>query len=144
MEIPDILVVNKADHEELARRAVADLRGALQTAHAAGASGRELSDWETPIVATSATEGTGIEELLDTLDAHRQHLGATLGARRRRGETRWALDLFTRRHGDHGVATLGGLAELNAGIGRALEDGATPLSLCEQLSRDYVATLRQT
>ncbi|TNF60089.1 MAG: methylmalonyl Co-A mutase-associated GTPase MeaB, partial [Deltaproteobacteria bacterium] len=78
MEIPDILVVNKADHEELARRAVADLRGALRTAHAAGASGGQDADWEPPIIATSATKGTGIDELIDALDRHRRHLEATL------------------------------------------------------------------
>jgi len=144
MEIPDILVVNKADQEELARRAVADLQGALRTAHAVGASGREDGDWETPIIATSATEGTGIEELIDALDAHRKHLEPTLGARRARGEVQWVLDLFMRKHGDHGVSTLHGLAELTARAERELDDGETPLSLCERLSREYVATLRQT
>ena len=144
MEIPDILVVNKADQEELARRAVADLQGALRTAHAVGASGREDGDWETPIIATSATEGTGIEELIDALDAHRKHLEPTLGARRAQGEVQWVLDLFMRKHGDHGVSTLHGLAELTARAERELDEGETPLSLCERLSGEYVATLRQT
>ena len=144
MEIPDILVVNKADHEELARQAVADLRGALRTAHAAGATGGQDADWETPIIATSATKGTGIDELIDTLDGHRQHLGTTLVARRRRGEVQWALDLFNRKHGEHGVSTLGGAAQLKARIERDLDDGETPLSLCERLSREYVATLGKT
>lgn len=144
MEIPDILVVNKADHDELARRAVADLRGALRTAHAVGATGREDGDWETLIIATSATKDTRIEELIDALDAHREHLEPTLAARRRQGEVQWALDLFTRKHGEHGVSTLHGLAELTARAERELDEGETPLSLCEHLSREYVATLRQT
>jgi LAO/AO transport system kinase len=144
MEIPDILVVNKADHDQLARRAVADLQGALRTAHAVGATGRENGDWETPIIATSATKGTGIEELIDTLDAHQKHLEPTLTARRHQGEVQWALDLFMRKHGEHGVSTLHGLAELTARAERELDEGETPLSLCERLSQEYVATLRQT
>jgi len=143
MEIPDILVVNKADHDELARRAIADLQGALRTAHAAGAA-EKSSAWETPIVATSATKHTGIDDLIDALDAHRAHLESTLAARRRRGEVQWALDLFNRKHGEHGVSTLGGVATLRARAERGVEDGETPLSLCEHLSREYVKLLRKT
>jgi len=144
MEIPDVLVVNKADHEGLARRAIADLRGALQTAHAAGATGGQDPDWETPIVATSATKGTGIEELIDTLGRHRAQLDTSLAARRRGGEVQWALDLFGRKHGEHGVSTLGGLGQLRARAERDLDGDDTPLSLCQQLSREYVAALGKT
>jgi LAO/AO transport system kinase len=144
MEIPDILVVNKADHEELARRAVADLHGALRTAHAVGADGGQDADWETPIVATSATAGTGIEALVEALDRHRRHLESTLSARRRRGEVHWTLDLFRRKHGEHGISTLGGTDALTARAERDLDRGETPLSLCEDLSRDYVAELGKT
>jgi len=141
MEIPDILVVNKADHDELARRAVADLKGALRSVRAAGASSRRETEWETPIIATSATKGTGIDELIDALEEHRQHIATTLEARRRGGEVQWALDLFDRRHGEHGVSTLGGRIELKARATRELDAGETPLGLCERLSREYVAAL---
>ncbi|MEM9727927.1 MAG: methylmalonyl Co-A mutase-associated GTPase MeaB [Myxococcota bacterium] len=144
MEIPDVLVVNKADQDELARRAVADLQGALRTAESAGASRRDEGGWETPIVATSATKGTGIDELVEALDAHQAHLRPSLERRRRAGEVRWATDLFRRKHGDHGVATLEGLEALGRRAQKELEAGENPLSLCEQLSREYVATLRQT
>jgi LAO/AO transport system kinase len=144
MEIPDILVVNKADHDELARRAVTDLRGALRSAEAAGATRGHDADWQTPIIATSATKGTGIDELIDTLDAHRQRLEPTLATRRRGGEVQWALDLFTRRHGEYGVSALGGRAQLRARVNQALDGGDTPLGLCERLSREYVAALGKT
>ncbi len=144
MEIPDILVVNKADHKELASRAVSDLQGALRTQYAVGAGRRGQSNWETPIVATSATAMTGIDRLIDALDAHRAHLEPRLASHRREGEVQWALDLFTRRHGDHGVATLGGSNELSHRAEHELDAGDTPLSLCERLSRDYVTALRQT
>lgn len=144
MEIPDVLVVNKADHEELARRAVSDLRGALRTAQAVGAGGDQDSGWETPIIATSATKNTGIEELIEALDAHRAHLRTRLAGRRRQGEVQWALDLFRRKHGEHGVSTLGGSTSLRARAERDLDGDETPLSLCERLSREYVAALGQT
>ncbi len=144
MEIPDILVVNKADQDELAQRAVADLRGALQTARAVGATGGRDAGWEPPIVATSATKGTGIDDLIAALDGHRKHLEATLATRRRQGEVQWALDLFTRKHGEHGLSTLGGAAQLQARAERDLDGGETPLSLCEHLSREYVAALGKT
>ncbi len=144
MEIPDILVVNKADQEELARRAVADLQGAIQTAQAVGAGGEQDADWQTPIVATSATQGTGMDALIDALKQHRKHIQATLAARRRQGEVSWVLDLFSRKHGEHGISTLGGRAELEALAERELDGGETPLALCEHLSRDYVAALGKT
>jgi LAO/AO transport system kinase len=144
MEIPDILVVNKADHDDLAQRAVADLRGALQTAHAVGADGGQDASWDTPIIATSATHGTGIDELIEALDEHRSHLAQTLAAHRRRGEVQWTVDLFSRKHGEHGVSTLGGAAQLQARAERDLDNGETPLSLCEHLSREYVAALGKT
>lgn len=138
MEIPDILVVNKADHEQLARRAIADLQGALRTAHAAGATGVHDGDWQTPIIATSATGGTGLEELIEAIDAHRSYLEATLAERRRHGEVRWALDLFGRKHGEHGLSTLGGAQVLEARVEQSLGGDETPLSLCERLSREYL------
>jgi len=144
MEIPDLLVVNKADHEELARRAVADLRGALRTARSVHAGRRDGTAWETPILATSATQNTGIDGLIDALDAHRAFLEPSLREHRRRGEVQWVLDLFARKHGDHGVATLGGLSEMRMRAERELDRGQTPLSLGERWSDDYLARLRAT
>ena len=144
MEIPDILVVNKADQEELARRAVADLQGAIQTAQAVGAAGGQDADWQTPIIATSATQGSGIEALIAALEQHRKHIQSSLAARRRLGEVRWVLDLFSRKHGEHGVSTLGGTDQLEALAKRELDGGETPLALCEHFSRDYVAALGKT
>jgi len=131
MEIPDVLVVNKADHEELARRAVTDLRGALQAAAAAGA-GAAL-----PIVPTSATGHTGLEDLVVALDAHRDSL-VDLAARRREGEVAWTLQLFLRLHGEHGVRSLGGRATLRQEIAIALDTAAPPL-VCAQLSERYLS-----
>jgi LAO/AO transport system kinase len=142
MEIPDVLVVNKADHGELARRTVTDLRGALRSANAAGIAHEDAS-WTVPIVATSAQDGSGLDELADALQAHRAHLGS-LGISRRRslGEAAWALGLFTRRHGEHGLETLGGKAAVRARISAELAGGVSPVAVAEALGRDFLGSGR--
>jgi LAO/AO transport system kinase len=77
MEIPDVIVVNKADHP-LTDTMVREIKGVL----ALGPRG----DWEVPIVRTEAVRGDGVEELLDALARHQAHIRAqgTLSERRRR------------------------------------------------------------
>ena len=138
MEIPDVLVVNKADHGALAQRTVTDLKGALASARAVG-----IAEHEVPIVATSARDGTGLDELVDAVDAARAALGADgLAARRLRGAVAWALGLVRRAHGDHGLSTLGGPDALRGRIERAIAGGASPLALSETLGAEYLASLR--
>ena len=100
MEVPDVLVVTKSDLGTIATRAVADLRAAL----------RALGSTETEVVAvSSAAPPSGIEELVDALDAHRRQLdlpAARLGARRMH-----ALADFAAEHGEHGLRALGGRRE---------------------------------
>ena len=55
MEIPDIIVVNKADHP-LTDTMVREIRGVLSLAPAEGG-------WNVPIVKTEAIRGDGVEEL---------------------------------------------------------------------------------
>ena len=55
MEIPDVIVVNKADHP-LTDTMVREIRGVLSLAPAEGG-------WVVPIVKTEATRGEGVEEL---------------------------------------------------------------------------------
>lgn len=79
MEIPDIIVVNKADHP-LADTMVREIRGVLSL----GAGGTD--SWRVPIVKTEAHRGEGVAELVERLDEHRAHIEAegTLSERRRR------------------------------------------------------------
>jgi LAO/AO transport system kinase len=100
MEVPDVLVVTKADLGRVASRAVADLHAALRSL---GASG-------TAVVAVSAiAPPTGIAQLLDALDAHRAALD--LSARRARARRMHALADFVTEHGERGLRTLGGRRE---------------------------------
>jgi LAO/AO transport system kinase len=100
MEVPDVLVVTKADLGRVASRAVADLQAAL----------RSLGARDTPVLAVSALPpGSGIEELVDALDTHRA--GVDLGARRLRARRMHALADFVAEHGERGLRALGGRRE---------------------------------
>jgi LAO/AO transport system kinase len=80
MEIPDVVVVNKAEHP-LASTMLREVRAVL----ALGRSD-EPGAWEVPVLATEALNGDGIAELAARLDAHRAHVlaGNRLAERRRR------------------------------------------------------------
>ena len=75
MEIPDVIVVNKADHP-LTDTMVREIKGVL-------ALGPRL-DWGVPIVRTEALRGEGVAELSDKLAEHHRYLEAkgTLAERR--------------------------------------------------------------
>lgn len=137
MEIPDVVAVNKADHEALARRALADLHGALHSLSVVGV-GREL-----PVVATSASAARGIDELVAAVDAHRSRLEPELGQHRANGEAAWATHLFIRLHGEHGVSVLGGREALARRVHRALaSDGASAPLACAALSARFLEAVR--
>jgi LAO/AO transport system kinase len=65
MEIPDVIVVNKADHP-LADTMIREVRSALGL----GPQG----DWKVPVVRTEALKEEGIADLLHQIDAHREHI----------------------------------------------------------------------
>jgi LAO/AO transport system kinase len=77
MEIPDVIVVNKAEHP-LADTMIREVKAVLALG--------PTRDWKVPVVRTEATKGEGIDELVDALDAHRRHLSeaGTLAERRAR------------------------------------------------------------
>jgi LAO/AO transport system kinase len=97
MEIPDVLVVTKADLGRTAQRAQADLRAAL----------RSLGTRDTAVVAVSSVAPPrGIEELVTALGDH--HAGLDLVARRTDSRRRAALADFTAEFGEHGLRAAGG------------------------------------
>jgi LAO/AO transport system kinase len=100
MEIPDVLVVNKADLGQVATRALSDLRAAL----------RSLGSADTEVLSVSSLPpGSGITELADTLDRHRETLDLT--QRRVRSRRMHALADFVSEHGERGLRALGGRRE---------------------------------
>ena len=97
MEIPDVLVVTKADLGQVALRARRDLHAAL----------RSLGARDTPVVPVSSVPPPqGIEDLVDELDAHRETLDLT--ARRTRARRSGALADFLAEHGERGLRAVGG------------------------------------
>jgi LAO/AO transport system kinase len=84
MEIPDVIVVNKADHP-LTDTMIREIRGVLSLASAVGPPDDQRARWSVPIVRTEATQGTGVEELVERLEAHREHLMAAGELELRRG-----------------------------------------------------------
>jgi LAO/AO transport system kinase len=97
MEVPDVLVVTKADLGQVALRARRDLSAAL----------RSLGERGTQVVAVSSVPPpSGIEELVAALDVHRA--GLDLGAARTRARRLGALADFVAEHGERGLRGLGG------------------------------------
>ena len=127
MEVPDVLVVTKADLGRIAQRAMADLRAAL----------RSLGARDTAVVAVSSiAPPTGIDELLDALDAHRDEID--LRARRLLARRAHALADFAAEHGARGVRALGGRREVErrlAGCDPGLDVPALVRALEERASR---------
>jgi LAO/AO transport system kinase len=111
MEVPDLLVVTKADLGRIAARAVSDLHTAL----------RSLGAGASVLAVSSASPPSGIGELVDALDAHRATID--LPARRLRARRAQALADFVAEHGERGLRALGGrrpaqrwLAEQDPGL----------------------------
>jgi LAO/AO transport system kinase len=92
MEIPDIIVVNKADHP-LTDTMVREIRGVLSLAPTV------KGGWRVPIIKTEAARGEGVADLVEKLDEHRAHIEAegTLSARRRRNLRNEVLAICTSR-----------------------------------------------
>jgi LAO/AO transport system kinase len=100
MEVPDVLVVTKADLGRTASRALADLRAAL----------RALGARDTPVLSVSSVPPPrGIPQLVDALDAHRAELD--VAARRVQARRMHALADFAAEHGERGLRALGGRRE---------------------------------
>lgn len=104
MEIPHILAVTKADMGPVARRARADLKGALSLVEP------DIS-WKVPVLLLSAATGAGIPELVAAIDAHGDHLvegGRSQAARERQGRC-WLDAAIAARFGSEGLGAAGGI-----------------------------------
>src|SRR6201995_3054325 len=98
MEIPDVIVINKADHP-LTDTMVREIRGVLSLANLDRSPEQVKASWRVPIVRTEANRGRGTEEVGQRLDEHRADIGAagTLAERRRRNLRNEVLAIATAR-----------------------------------------------
>jgi LAO/AO transport system kinase len=98
MEIPDVIVINKADHP-LTDTMIREIRGVLSLANLERSPEEVRGRWRVPIVKTEATRGEGIDELVQSLEEHRAHILAAgqLAERRRRNLRNEVLAITTAR-----------------------------------------------
>ena len=97
MEVPDVLVVTKADLGAVALRARRDLHAAL----------RSIGERSTKVVAVSSIAPVqGMNELVAALDAHRESLDVRAVREDKRRAS--ALADFAAEHGERGLRALGG------------------------------------
>jgi len=108
MEIPDVIVVNKADHP-MTDTMIREIRGVLALGPHEG--------WQVPIVRTESIRAEGVDELVEKLADHRAFIESegTLHARRRRNLMNEVLAIATYRlrreleasiHDDPGIQAL--------------------------------------
>jgi LAO/AO transport system kinase len=121
MEIPDVIVVNKADHP-LTDTMVREIKGVLSLAPQEG--------WAVPIVKTEAASGRGVEELEAKLAEHRAYVEAegTLAERRRRNLLNEVLGIATVRLRRALEASLRDDAEVQALLDDVVERKLDPAS----------------
>ncbi len=99
MELPDVVAVTKADQGAAARRARADVEGALGLMERGG-------KWFAPVLMISASTGEGLDQLEEAISNHLAHLSEAgrLEARRREQEDEWIAEGIRARFGSEGVA----------------------------------------
>jgi LAO/AO transport system kinase len=127
MELPDIVAVTKADLGDPARRAKADVEGALGLFPAAG---RRI-----PVVLVAAAESFGLEALDEAIEQHRAWLADAdrLARRRARQETVWVEETIRTRFGSVGLKVARPIMPRAGG----------PFSVERALSRELGARLSQ-
>src|SRR5687767_14446255 len=128
MEIPDVIVVNKANHP-LTDTMLREIRGVLALG--------PVTDWKVPILKTEAGEGKGVEELAAAIDAHHEHIkqAGTLEERRGRNLRNEVLGLAAvrlRRQLERSLEGDPGVKEL---LDRVVRREVDPASAAEQLLR---------
>ena len=126
MEIPDVIVVNKADHP-MTDTMIREIRGVLSL----GPSG----SWRVPIVKTEAAKGEGVAELAEKIAEHRAHIESegTLEERRARNLRNEVLELAAsrmRRRLEAAVAEDSSIREL---LDRVVKRELDPASAAKEL-----------
>ena len=129
LELADIVVVNKADgeHEREARLAARELSAAIRLIYP-----RETL-WRPPVLTMSALQGTGLEELWDTVCQHREVLTAAgeFDVRRRAQQVDWTWSMVRDAVLDR-VLTHPGVKRMRTEIERQVREGELTAALAAQ------------
>ena len=97
MELPDVVAVTKGDLGASARRARADVEGAL------GLSAR--GEWQAPVVTISTTNGEGLDQLEEAIAKHTAFLceGGRGAKKQKEQEAAWVAEAIKARFGSEGL-----------------------------------------
>ena len=93
MEVPDLVIVTKADLGALATRTASDLKGALSL----------TTGTEVPVVLCSATSGTGLEDLLREICKRSSEQTQRFGRSRKEQAETWARQQILDAYGREGL-----------------------------------------
>ena len=129
MEIPDMLVITKADLGQVATRALRDVNASLRSLG-------KRSTWVQTV--SSLSPPTGIDELMQGFGQHWLELtgndGEMLAERRRRSRRMAAVTDFAIEHGERGLRALGGRRAAEVFLARQ-NDGLDTAALMKSLER---------
>jgi LAO/AO transport system kinase len=145
MEIPDVIVINKADHP-LTDTMIREIRGVLSLANLDRTPEEARGRWRVPIVKTEAARGEGVDELVKSLQEHREHILAAgqLDERRARNLRNEVLAIATARMRRRLEDELRGDTEfqrlLDEVVARRLDPASAAASLLERAGADGLAS----
>lgn len=131
LELADVVVVNKADgdHAIEAKKAARELAGAIRLIHP-----RDVL-WLPPVLTMSALEGTGLDELWETVERHRRVLtdAGEFAARRRTQQVDWMWSMVRDTVVDR-VLSHPAVREIRREVERQVRDGElTPTLAAQQI-----------
>jgi GTPase len=131
MEIPDVIVVNKADHP-MTDTMVREIRGVLSLADHDG--------WQVPILRAEAAKGDGIEELAAKIDEHRAYIEkeGTLEQRRARNLRNEVLGIASARMRRRLTEAIADDAEVAELLDRVVRRELDPASAAGELMQGRV------
>lgn len=136
LELADIVVVNKADgnHALEATKAARELSGAIRLIYPPN------SVWLPPVLTMSALEGTGLAELWQTVEKHRQVLteAGEFEARRRAQQVEWTWSMVRDTVLDR-VLAHPGVRDIRREVERQVRDGELTPALAAQQILDAAA-----
>jgi LAO/AO transport system kinase len=127
MEIPDVIVVNKADHP-MTDTMVREVRGVLALSH-------DPEGWQVPILRTEAARGEGVAELAEAIKGHRAHIetAGTLEQRRARNLRNEVLGIAASRMRRRMEATAASDPETALLLDRVVKRELDPASAASEL-----------
>jgi LAO/AO transport system kinase len=137
LELADIVVVNKADgaHAMEAKKAGRELSGAIRLIYPRDAV------WLPPVLTMSALEGTGLAELWQTVEKHRQvlHDAGQFDARRRTQQVEWTWSMVRDTVLDR-VLSHPSVREIKGEVERQVREGELTPALAAQRILDAATT----